>query len=71
MKLSGDYLNMIKNEGLMIELNKKAKETGITSLAANTVAMPSQFEFMQKELRKKEELAKNKKITSLSTKYGN
>ena len=38
VKLSGDYLNMIKNEGLMVELNKQAKEMGGF---ANTVAMPT------------------------------
>lgn len=40
VKLSGDYLNLIKNEGFMLDINKKAQETG-TGLVTNIIGMPS------------------------------
>ena len=39
-KITGDYLNLIQNEGFMLEMNKRAIEKGQSSLL-NTVAMPS------------------------------
>ena len=48
VKISGDTLNLIENEGFMIELNRRAEASGST-LMANTVAMPSHFEILKKE----------------------
>ena len=45
MKLSGDYLNLIKNEGFMLDINKKAEALG-SNLITNTMGMPSQFEML-------------------------
>lgn len=57
VKISGDYLNLIENEAFMIELNKRAEASGST-LMANTVAMPSHFEMLKKEmLKRKQEMA--------------
>jgi pre-mRNA-processing factor SLU7 len=39
IKISGDYLSLIKNEGFMLEVNKHG-------LTANTLGMPSQFEIL-------------------------
>ena len=50
MKLSGDYLNLIKNEGFMLDINKKAQEHG-AGLVTNMMGMPSQFEMLQKEFK--------------------
>lgn len=58
MKLSGDYLNLIKNEGFMLDINKKAQEHG-AGLVTNMMGMPSQFEMLQKEFKQRKE-----KITS-------
>ena len=56
-KITGDYLNLIKNEGFMLEMNKRAKEKGLTSFL-NTVAMPSQFELLKKEVESRKEKIK-------------
>jgi len=57
VKLSGDYLSLIKNEGFMMELNKQEGK------GMNTVAMPSQFELLQKEQARKKEVIRAQQKT--------
>jgi pre-mRNA-processing factor SLU7 len=53
VKISGDYLNLIKDEALAIELSKHNE-----NMQVNTVANPSAFALYKKEHeRKKAELA--------------
>ena len=52
VKISGEYLNLIENEGLMNEMNRRAEASGSTQMA-NTVAMPTHFEMLKKELHKR------------------
>lgn len=55
IKISGDYLSLIKNEGFMLEVNKHG-------LSANTLGMPSQFELLQKEYKAKKEQIMSSKM---------
>lgn len=68
VKISGDYLNLIQNEGFMLEFNKRAEAKGST-LISNTVAMPSQFELLRKEFEKKKEALKVQQEQELQNKY--
>lgn len=50
LKLSGDYLKLIENEAFMVEFNRQAKARGDDNFLINSVAMPSQFELVKKQV---------------------
>ena len=61
VKLSGDYINFIQNEAFMLDINKRAQATG-SGPVTNMIGMPSQFEMLQKEFKKKKELISSEKM---------
>lgn len=40
VKISGDYINLIQNEGFMLDINKKSQQIG-NGLVTNMMGMPS------------------------------
>ena len=63
-KFSGDFMQLMNQEGFMIEANQ------VGGVEINNVAMPSQVEILQRQFREKKELLKQKKMKELIGKYG-
>mmetsp|Transcript_14550 Transcript_14550/g.24831 ORF Transcript_14550/g.24831 Transcript_14550/m.24831 type:complete len:112 (+) Transcript_14550:148-483(+) len=61
VKMTGDYFKVLDYENQMIQLNRQSEAQGTGSIA-NTIALPSQFDMIQRQIKQKKEQLKQMKL---------